>query len=203
MYSQFSLIKQIKSPRKKILFLGYNQKQTCLIDELISKECEVWHSNQKLKEIEDFDLIISFGYRHLINKNFLSKNKLPIINLHISYLPWNRGSHPNFWSFFDSTPSGVTIHLINHGIDTGDIIYQRFVHFNEKEDTFAKTHQRLIYELEKLFIDNIENIIMEKFVSKPQHHIGSYHKTSDLPKMFLGWDSKIKNEIQRLKNLKV
>ena len=202
MCSQFSLIKQIKSPRKKILFLGYDQKQTCLIDQLIRNECEVWHGNQKLKEIDDFDLIISFGYRHLIKKNFLNRNKLPIINLHISYLPWNRGSHPNFWSFFDATPSGVTIHLINHGIDTGDIIYQRLVQFNEKEDTFSKTHKRLISELEQLFIDNIENIIMKRFVAKPQIHEGSFHKTSDLPKKFLGWDSNIKNEIKRLKNLR-
>ena len=36
-----------------------------------------------------------------------------------------QGAHPNFWSFYDNTPSGVTIHLIDAGIDTGDVLYQK------------------------------------------------------------------------------
>ena len=49
------------------------------------------------------------------------------INLHISLLPWNRGSDPNLWSFLDDTPKGVSIHHIDAGVDTGDVIAQREV----------------------------------------------------------------------------
>ena len=54
--------------------------------------------------INNFDLIISYGYNKIINERYLKKLIRPPINLHISYLPYNRGSHPNFWSFVDKTP---------------------------------------------------------------------------------------------------
>ena len=48
-----------------------------------------------------------------------------MINLHISYLPYNKGAHPNFWSWVKNTPKGVSIHLISEKIDAGDIIFQK------------------------------------------------------------------------------
>ena len=43
----------------------------------------------------------------------------------MSFLPYNRGSHPNFWSFIDDTPKGITIHEIDEGADTGNIVFQK------------------------------------------------------------------------------
>ena len=68
---------------------------------------------------------MSFGYRKIIHNKILKKLHKPIVNLHISYLPYNRGSHPAFWAFLDRTPSGVTIHELDKGIDTGKIIFQK------------------------------------------------------------------------------
>ena len=104
-------------------------------------------------------------------------------------MPWNKGAHPNFWSFYDNTPSGVTIHLIDAGIDTGDVLYQKKVNFHSNENTFAKTYKRLINEIENLFIENLENIIEKKYIGKRQTEKGSYHNLADLPKSFKGWES--------------
>ena len=123
---------------------------------------------------------------------------MPIINLHISYLPWNKGAHPNFWSFYDCTPAGITIHLIDEGIDTGPIIYQRYVNFEKGELTFKQTYDRLIKEIEKLFIANINNIITGKYTTKKQRREGSYHEKSELPKAFRGWNSDIEEEVRYL-----
>ena len=60
----------------------------------------------------------------------LKNSKNNIINLHISYLPYNRGAHPNFWSFVENTPSGVSIHQVDSGIDTGKIVIQKQINFN-------------------------------------------------------------------------
>ena len=199
MKREISNNRDIKYPKKNILFLGYGRNETSLIDHLIKYNCEVNQTNNPIKEIRDFDLAISFGYRHIISNKLLENCGTPIINLHISLLPWNRGYHPNFWSFFDNTPSGVTIHFINKGIDTGDIIYQREIIFNDDEDTFAKTHARLIYEMEKLFFENIDNSLMQNYKRIPQTEKGTYHNSFELPKGFAGWDSNIKNEIARLK----
>jgi methionyl-tRNA formyltransferase len=185
--------------RAKILFLGYSKEHTKLIEELCMRGCEVWWTEDKISELEGFDFIVSFGYRHIINKPTLDECVSPVINLHISYLPWNRGAHPNFWAFYDGTPSGVSIHLIDEGIDTGPIIAQRKVIFDETENTFLKTYLRLKREVEDLFIEKIDDIIESNFKVYPQVGSGTYHKQADLPKSFRGWDSIITAEIERLR----
>ena len=187
--------------KKSVLFLGYDNKQTILIDELIKKDCNVFCFKNKVENFENYDLVISFGYRHIIKKEIIEKTKIPIINLHISYLPWNRGSHPNFWSFFDETPSGVSIHLVDSGIDTGPIIAQKVVILESLKMNFRETYSILIDEIEKLFLRNIDQIINKTFTLTFQKEKGSYHSKSDLPKSFGGWDKNIKKEISRLQKL--
>lgn len=55
-------------------------------------------------------VIISYNYKHIIDLEIIHYVKGRIFNFHISYLPWNWGSNPNFWSFIEDTPKGVTIH---------------------------------------------------------------------------------------------
>ena len=182
----------------QILFLGYSKKDTSLISRIEKKGRIVIQSSEQISWEDEFDLIICFGYRHIIKKEQVCKSSAPIINLHVSYLPWNKGAHPNFWSHYDCTPSGVTIHEIDSGIDTGNIIYQRYVNFKDNEDTFALTYKRLIFEIEDLFNKNIDSILSKNWKSKPQRRVGSTHKVADLPSLFKGWDSNIKDEIARL-----
>jgi len=121
----------------KILVLGYSKKETSLIDFLKSKKkINVTNYNKKVTKnfIEKFNLVICFGYKHIIDQSIIKTTKVPLINLHIGYLPYNRGSHPNFWSFVENTPSGVTIHLIDEGIDSGDIIIQKKFDIENKDN---------------------------------------------------------------------
>ncbi|TWC57219.1 formyl transferase-like protein [Pseudomonas sp. SJZ080] len=198
MKGSVELVSQVASPRLKILFLGYAPDQTSLISELAEANCEIWHTDKIIESTEGFELVVSYGYRHILKKNVINSSSAPIINLHISYLPWNRGAHPNFWSFFDSTPSGVSIHLIDEGVDTGPIIYQRYVNFTKNETSFSKTYKRLVAEIELLFKENIEEIISLGFTAVPQRRRGTYHRVSDLPIDFAGWDSEIQTEVVRL-----
>lgn len=184
--------------KPKVLFLGYPETQTGLIQVLKDQNCDVTWTAEKITTTQGYDLVVSFGYRYILTKSLIDSSSAPIVNLHISYLPYNRGAHPNFWSFFDGTPSGVSIHLIDEGIDTGSILFQKYVNFKENEDTFSKTHKRLVQEIENLFITNVESIIKKTFVARPQRRKGTYHRVSDLPKEFLGWDTNIYNEITRL-----
>ena len=94
-------------------------------------------------------------------------------------MPFNKGAHPNFWSFVENTPSGFSIHQVDHGVDTGKIIYQKKIDFelfkNKQTLTFSKTYKVLINEIENLFLENIEDIINQKFISIEQIGKGSYH----------------------------
>ena len=150
--------------------------------------------------VADHDLLISFGYRHILTRDFLAKCLRPVINLHISFLPFNRGAHPNFWAFYEGTQSGVSIHLIDEGIDTGPVLFQEKVEFGEEEVTFSQTNNRLLGEVENLFISNLGTIISGSWDAKPQLGNGTFHYARDLPQDFKGWNTNIEEEIRRLKS---
>ena len=99
------------------------------------------------------DLCISYRYRHIIGQNIIDESGDNIINLHISLLPWNRGSDPNLWSFLEDTPKGVTIHHVDAGVDTGDIIFQKEVFFGPGE-TLSSSYQTLNTAIVHLFMEN-------------------------------------------------
>ena len=155
---------------KTCLFLGYNSKKTKLIDFLKSKKIIVTQHQNKIlskKLIRKYDFIISFGYRKIIPIKILSSLKRPIINLHISYLPYNRGAYSNFWSFLKNTPKGVSIHEIDKGIDTGDILFRKKITFTlNKNTSFKSTYKILFNEIEKLFKKNYKLIVNGNYKKK-------------------------------------
>jgi methionyl-tRNA formyltransferase len=193
-------INEIEKPTKKILFLGYNQSQTKLIDALVANNCSVDHTEEKFEAIKGYDCVVSYGYRHILKQNMIDGLDCPIFNLHISYLPYNRGAHPNFWSFYDNTPSGVTIHLIDSGVDTGQIVKQKYVNFQETDDTFVKTYSALTENIENLFLEFLPLLLTDTWTAKKQRGIGTHHYARDLPTNFSGWNSVITEELSRLDN---
>ncbi len=108
-------------------------------------------------EQNDIDLVISSGYAPIIKEPMVSAYQGRIINLHISHLPYGRGMYPNFWSFFESTPKGVSIHFIDPGIDSGAILFQREVPLSDGE-TLQTSHAKLMSALEDLFLDKWEDL---------------------------------------------
>lgn len=120
--------------RMKILFLGYVDSSLLRFIKFLKDDGN--HVIITDKKIDmDFvnricpNFIISYGYRFIITEDIITKYDRKAINLHISYLPYNRGADPNLWSFIDNTQKGVSIHYIDKGIDTGDIIVQREIPF--------------------------------------------------------------------------
>ena len=146
---------------------------------------------------ENYDWIISFGYRHIINKEVIEFYRNKIINLHISYLPWNRGADPNFWSFIENTIKGITIHFIDEGIDTGDILFQEEVKFKENE-TLKSTYDKLSDRIEQLFFKHWLDIIKGEYeIKKNKHYLeGSYHHSKEMKKfshiLKNGWNTNVK-----------
>ena len=188
---------------KKILFLGYSQKETKIIEKLKeNKNYQIFNTKNKIKfkNLDNINLVISFGYRHIISEDILKKKK-NIINLHISYLPYNKGAHPNFWSFAENTPSGVTIHKFDKGIDTGNIIYQKLLDFelnkNRRKLTFKKTYSTLISEIENLFIINSKNLLNNEYDEFEQIGSGTYHNSNELPVILKSWNQNIFNTINK------
>ena len=179
--------------KNKILFLGY---KNCKLHNFLSSKYTVVQTENKITfdDYRDVDYIISFGFKNIIKKHIIDLFQTNIINLHISYLPYNKGYHPNFWSFKDNTPKGVTIHLINEGIDTGDILIQKEITFSKEEDTLSKTYNKLIKEIQDLFIENCDDILNGNLKPKKQKGKGTFHYEKDLQKhkdlLTKEWDTK-------------
>lgn len=144
-------LSNVQHPKKKILFLGYDETQTSIINALVASNCTVYHTDKRVDGDASYDFVVSYGYRHILTPDDIAAFSCPIFNLHIAYLPFNHGAHPNFWSFYENTPSGVTLHLIDDDVDTGPIVAPRYVNFKKQDDTFVKTYAVLVIEIERLF----------------------------------------------------
>ena len=88
----------------------------------------------------DIALSVFFGY--ILRQPFIEMFSRGVINLHPAYLPYNRGAHPNVWSIIEGTPVGATLHYIDAGVDTGDIIAQQQVEV-EPIDTGESLYRKL------------------------------------------------------------
>ena len=167
--------------REKILFLG--PEESPLISWLREQGERVVQTADRLsaRDVSEqgYYFLISYGYRYILRKDILDVFPDRAINLHISYLPWNRGADPNFWSFIENTPKGVTIHYLDEGVDTGDIIVQKELKFDTDKETLATSYQRLQATIQELFKQNWHNIKNGICQRSKQVGEGSTHKIND------------------------
>ncbi|MDN3515533.1 MAG: hypothetical protein NG747_14185 [Candidatus Brocadia sp.] len=79
---------------------------------------------QTLKSLKP-DLGVSISFAQIFKSNIIRIPKKGIINIHASLLPKYRGLMPNFWVLLNGEKeTGITIHYIDEGIDTGRVILQ-------------------------------------------------------------------------------
>lgn len=182
-----------------VLFATNNENTEGLYRWLAEREEKVYRIGNKLtaemvKALEP-SFIISFNYRHLISEEVLELLPGRVINLHTSFLPYNRGSAPNFFSFLENTPKGVTIHRMDSGLDTGDILCQKELFFDEEKETFATTYDQLLDEMETLFQENWQAIKDGSLEPVKQVGEGTYHRMRELEtvreQVFFTWNDRI------------
>ena len=139
---------------------------------------EVILISSKIKPEQIFGInpgfMIAYGYPYIIPNHIIDKFPKKIINLHISYLPWNKGAEPVFWSFLNNTPKGVSIHYVSDKVDSGNIIVQKEVGY-EPDDTLQKHYDDLNREILILFKENWKKIRSGQCSSVPQKEKGSFH----------------------------
>jgi methionyl-tRNA formyltransferase len=124
------------------------------------------------------DFLVSHLYLHLVPARVLARFPGRAVNLHNSFLPYNRGWHAPLFSAIDGTPNGVTIHYMDERFDTGPIIAQHEVPFRP-DDTLRIAWWRLQSELTELFVEQWPAIRAERCEARPQPPGGSYHRRTD------------------------
>ena len=117
-----------------------------------------------LKLIIEYDikLLVLAGYMRLLSQNFV--NSLPskfIVNVHPSLLPKYKGMHAIKQAIDDCAEyTGVTIHYVDEGMDSGSIIKQDSIKINEN-DTVETLKDRLQSLEHRLYSDTIKYILIK------------------------------------------
>jgi methionyl-tRNA formyltransferase len=84
---------------------------------------------------ESPDVIVING-TSIVSKKVLSTIACPVINMHAGITPMYRGVYGGYWSLVnkDEANCGVTVHLVDSGIDTGNVLYQSRIYVSSKDN---------------------------------------------------------------------
>ena len=140
---KFSKIK--KSPISIELILSNNTKSKGLIFGKIYKikkkifnfKNQTLDENEILKELKKkkIKLICLAGFMKILSKNFISKFKGKILNIHPSLLPKYKGLNTHERAIKNSDKySGCTVHFVSSKLDSGKIVNQKKVKINKKDN---------------------------------------------------------------------
>lgn len=110
------------------------------------------------------DLIIVNGTR-IISKKVLKSIPCKFINMHAGITPKYRGVHGAYWALVnnDKEHCGVTVHYVDEGIDTGNIIAQSVISVTKKDNFSTYPYIQIgegIQLFKKVIADHFENAIM-------------------------------------------
>jgi methionyl-tRNA formyltransferase len=104
----------------------------------------------------DAELVVSCSFNRCLPEKILKRFKC--INIHYGILPQYRGWHPINWAIInDEKQTGYTIHLMDEGIDSGPILFQRRIKLID-DDTAASLTEKLNLQLGEDLVHVLKNI---------------------------------------------
>lgn len=121
------------------------------------------------------DLCVISHFERLIKEPLLSIPPMGFINLHPSLLPNYRGMAPQHWPIINGEKeAGMTVHYVDEGTDTGDIIVQR--RFPLNDEMYVSDLQKIwMANYKTIMVEAIDNILNGKPVVVQRHLEGSYY----------------------------
>lgn len=127
------------------------------------------------------DLLLSVYYTQIFRPDFLAAIPGPRLNVHPSLLPRHRGTAPLIWSIVEGDHrTGVTIHHLDNGVDTGHIVTSRILPINAS-DTGWTLHDKA----SRLATATIAELLRDWLagadipVGRPQEGGGCLHRKAD------------------------
>tara|TARA_A100001234_G_C12540812_1_gene348785 strand:- start:354 stop:896 length:543 start_codon:yes stop_codon:yes gene_type:complete len=103
-------------------------------------------NTKQLSPALNSDLYVIFGSSYIKGWliDFLVDKKA--INIHMGISPYYRGSSCNFWAIYDNNPGyvGGTIHYLNKGLDSGDILFHCIPRTQKDDSSFDFTMRSVL-----------------------------------------------------------
>lgn len=116
------------------------------------------------------DLVVVAAFGQILPGEILERPKLGCLNVHPSLLPKYRGAAPLNWTLIrGEKTTGVTIMMMDAGVDTGDLVLQEETPVGEGE-TCDGLHDRLALMGAELLLKAIEQTEAGTAVRTPQDH---------------------------------
>jgi phosphoribosylglycinamide formyltransferase-1 len=107
----------------------------------------------------DVGVVVLAGYMHLLTPQFLERFPARVINVHPSLLPDFPGAHAVADQLAaGARESGVTVHVVDEGVDSGPILLQERVPVLEG-DTVETLHERIKQVEHRLLPQAIEELL--------------------------------------------
>jgi methionyl-tRNA formyltransferase len=134
------------------------------------------------------DLLLVGGFGIILKKPILELPRIGCVNCHSSLLPRHRGPNPFAWALLSGDEeTGVTFHVMEPGIDTGDIIDQtRFpIHY---DDTVMTVYKRACQLARARVVSVVDRIETEGLRGTPQDHTqATYEKQPTEKDAWIDW----------------
>jgi len=121
----------------------------------------------------DCDVLISMSFDQIFRAPLIASSPRGVLNCHAGQLPWYRGRNVLNWVLINDEPSfGVTVHYVDEGIDTGDIILQRTYPISD-DDNYGTLLERAGTYCAQTLLEAILQVSSGKDQRVPQANIDS------------------------------
>ena len=128
----------------------------------------------------ELDYIVGIHFPYIVPREVLELPRIGVLNLHPAYLPHNRGWHTPSWAILEETPIGATLHYMDEGIDSGDIVAQQTLAVRP-DDTADKLYGRVKRLEFDVFKQAWPSLVAQSAARTPQDpNEGSSHVKEDL-----------------------
>lgn len=114
------------------------------------------------------DVIVVCHFEKILKKNIIEIPHYGCINLHPSLLPNYRGLSPQHWPIINGdTETGITVHFINEGIDTGAILLQHKIkiepdmHVAGLQIKMLQTYKHIVKDAVELLSDHNSTPVLQ------------------------------------------
>lgn len=160
-YQIVSVFTQPDKPQGREQETVFSPVKTLAVSNTIPVEQPARITDDEIEKVEDMkpDLIIVAAYGKILPKKFLDVAKLGCINVHPSLLPKYRGASPIQNAILNGeTETGISIMLMDAGMDTGPVLATRPFSI-DPDDTTSTLEQKLTAEAVPLLIETLPRFI--------------------------------------------
>ena len=194
----FKKINADKNYNLKFVCVRYDSKDSTFveyckdnnIDYLKVKNINEKSFFEKLKKYE-CDLFVSMSFNQIFKSYLINLPPKKTINCHAGKLPFYRGRNILNWVLINDEPEfGITVHYMDEGIDTGDIILQKTFQITDKDnystllETAYRECPRLLYKAINQIRENKVKIVKQKNI----HPTGFYCSKRKKGDEFINWN---------------